>query len=116
MSKALQGERADAPVEQANNFKARLPQLLSMYDPHDIFNADEVGLFYEQARRRTFLEQGQDPAGGKVSKKRMTILLVAAMDGHLEPMVVINKSSSPKVLQENWQRFHKTSSMYPMAR
>ena len=75
VNKALQGERADAPVEQANNFKARLPQLLSMYDPHDIFNVDEVGLFYEQAGKRTFLEQGEDPAGGKVSKKRMTILL-----------------------------------------
>ena len=42
------------------------------------------------------LEQGQDPAGCKVSKKRMTVLLVANMDGHLEPMVVINKSLRPR--------------------
>ena len=32
----------------------------------------------------------EDPAGCKVSKKRLTIFIVAAMDGHLEQMVLIN--------------------------
>ena len=62
VKEVLQGEWSDAPVERANDFKARLPLLLAA------FNADEVGLFCEQAGRRTFLEQGQDPVGRESQK------------------------------------------------
>ena len=92
----LQGEPADAHIEDAEAFKAKLPELLAMYDPKYIYNVYEVGLFYEQTWRRTFMEQGEDPAGGKVSKKRMTILLTVAMDGHMEPVIVINNSHCPR--------------------
>ena len=41
----------------------------------------------------------EDPAGCKVSKKRLTIFIVAAMDGHFEQMVLINNSLKPRALK-----------------
>lgn len=96
VSKLLQGERGDAPVENAESFRINLPELLSSYEPKNIFNADEVGLFYEQTGRRTYVLQSDDDAGVKQSKKRISILVVAAMDGALEKMVVINNSRCPR--------------------
>ena len=52
VGRILQGEREDAPIEDAEAFKAKLPELLAMYDPKYIYNADEVGLFYEQTGTR----------------------------------------------------------------
>lgn len=99
ISKLLQGERADAPVESAEKFKERLPELLSSYEPKDIYNADEVGLFCWQVGRRTYTLDASDNAGTKQSKKRISILLVAAMDGHLEKMVVINNARCPRAFK-----------------
>ena len=84
VSKLLQGERGDAPVENAESFRINLPELLSSYEPKNIFNADEVGLFYEQTGRRTYVLQSDVEAGVKQSKKRISILVVAAMNGALE--------------------------------
>ena len=97
--KVLQGERASAPVRTAEEFKENLPELLAQFDPSNIFNDDEVGLFYEQTGRRTLLMAHEDPAGCKVSKKRLTIFIVAAMDGHLEQMFLINNSLKPRAFK-----------------
>lgn len=59
VSKLLQGERGDAPVENAESFRINLPELLSSYEPKNIFNADEVGLFYEQTGGRTYVTTKQ---------------------------------------------------------
>ena len=43
-----------------------------------------------------YVLQGGDEVGIKQSKKSITILVVAAMDGVLEKMVVINNSRCPR--------------------
>ena len=45
--KVLQGERASSPIAVADEFKASLPDLLVPYEARNIFNADEIGLFWE---------------------------------------------------------------------
>lgn len=97
--KALQGERGSAPVAMADEFKKSLPKLLEDYDPSNIFNGDEVGLFWEACAKKTLLLEGDDPAGTKVSKKRLTVFIVAAMDGHMEKMVVVNNSQTPRAFK-----------------
>ena len=97
--KTLQGEPGSAPVAMAEEFKQSLPKLLEDYDQSNIFNGDEVGLFWEACAKRTLLLEGDDPAGTKVSKKRLTVFIVAAMDGHMEKMVVVNNSKTPRVFK-----------------
>ena len=63
------------------------------YDPRKVFNADEVGRFYEATGRRSLIFIGDD--GGKKFEK-ITILIKMELDGHLEPLVVINKPSETK--------------------
>ena len=61
-SKLLQGERASAPKEVSDAYKATLPEILSLYKPEDVYNADEVGLNWE----RSYILEGDDPAGTKL--------------------------------------------------
>ena len=99
-SKLLQGERASAPKEVADVYKATLPEILSLYQPEDIYNADEVGLNWERTARRSYIFEGDDPAGTKLSKKRITVHITASMAGHLEPMVVINGCKCPRAFNQ----------------
>ena len=98
--KVLQGERASAPIAVADEFKASLPDLLAPYEARNIFNADEIGLFWEATGRKSLLLADDDPPGAKVSKKRMTILLVAAMNGNLEKILVINTALKPRAFKK----------------
>ena len=45
VSRALQGERASAPMNIIEGFKKKFPTLLNGYDKKDILNGDEVGLY-----------------------------------------------------------------------
>ena len=97
VSRALSGERASAPVEHAENYKANtLPEILSLYQPCDVLNADEIGLFWEQSGRKTLTREDADKAGAKMSKKRITVLLTAAMDGTLLAMEVVKQYLHPR--------------------
>ena len=44
-------------------FKSTLPDKLLSYEPRDIFNGNEVGLFRKQSGRKTLLTKDEDPAG-----------------------------------------------------
>lgn len=42
----VSGESASVSDEVSSEWKALLPSLLAEYEPHNIFNADETGLFF----------------------------------------------------------------------
>ena len=94
------GERASATIPNADVFKSKLPDLLKYYDPKNILNGDEVGLYHLQSARKTLLFKGDDPAGTKIDKRRMTMYLVAEMDGHLEEMMIINTALKPRAFKK----------------
>jgi hypothetical protein len=75
-----------------------LPYLLERYDPSDVYNADETGLFYQCLPNKTFTFRGHAASRPvKESKQRLTLLLGANMDGSdkLEPLV-IGKAANPR--------------------
>ena len=110
VSRALQGERASVPMNAVEEFKKILPTLLKGYDKKDVLNGDEVGLYWEQSGKRTLLQQGTYPAGSKVSKKRITVFIVAAMEGHMEQMIVINQYLKPRA----FSRIHYDTNKLPV--
>ena len=55
--------------------------ILSRYDPSDIFNADETGLYWRLLPDKTHSLSGEVCTGGKKSKDRVTVLVCANMTG-----------------------------------
>lgn len=103
IGKVLCGEAASADSDGAAAWmSASLAGILNDYSPSDIYNADETGLFYEMLPTRTLDFKGLRCHGGKHSKKRITVLLCANMDGSdKRPLLVIGKSAKPRCFKGN---------------
>lgn len=98
VGKVLSGESAAADGEAASEWISdNAASILEQYGPSDIYNADETGLFYEMLPSTTLDLRGQRCHGGKHSKKRVTVLLCANMEGtDKRPPLVIGKSAKPR--------------------
>ncbi|RHZ61420.1 hypothetical protein Glove_347g14 [Diversispora epigaea] len=58
----MHGEAASAPLESLPEERKKLQELLSCYNPEDIYNADETGLFYRLLSNQTLSKK---PMAGK---------------------------------------------------
>lgn len=99
--KKLCGEAADFDSSSINDWKdVVLRDILERYEPANVFNADECGLFYRILPDRTLCFKGEKCVGGKKSKERLTVLLAANMDGS-EKMIplVIGKFLKPRCMK-----------------
>ncbi|XP_021695234.1 tigger transposable element-derived protein 4-like [Aedes aegypti] len=96
--KKVCGENAAVDSTMAGNWMTNvLPGFIQEYDPKDIYNADETGLFYKCLPDRTYAFKSESCHGGKYSKQRLTILCAANMDGSDKlPLLVIGKSRKPR--------------------
>ncbi|KAH3844954.1 hypothetical protein DPMN_087220 [Dreissena polymorpha] len=75
------GERGEVCEDTVKNWKDSLSEVCQGYDPSDIFNMDESGVFYHDTAKTTFFKKGDSCSGGKASKQRNTIALCASMTG-----------------------------------
>ena len=66
--KKLAGESAEVSVESTDAWLESLPSLLEGYEPRDVYNADETGLFFNVLPDRTLAYKGESCHGGKRSK------------------------------------------------
>ena len=96
--KKMSGERGDVDSKCVSDWKDKIPSVCEGYQPRDIFNMDETGIFFRDGKRTTFVPSGSDCAGGKRSKNRITVALCASMTGEKLKPLVIGKSSKPVVL------------------
>ena len=53
----LHGEASSAPLDSLSGERIKLQELLSQYQPEDIYNADETGLFYRMLPHQTLAKQ-----------------------------------------------------------
>ncbi|KAL4084154.1 hypothetical protein QTP88_027987 [Uroleucon formosanum] len=88
--KQVCGESGAVDVQKCSVWINNLPKLIENYSPDDIFNVDETGLFFKCLSDKTFIFKGQSCSGGKHSKERVTLLLVANMSGteKLRPLLI----------------------------
>ncbi|XP_013164004.1 PREDICTED: tigger transposable element-derived protein 6-like isoform X2 [Papilio xuthus] len=89
------GESVNETV--CDDWKDKLAELTAGYDPEDIFNADETGLFYKCLPDKTLSFKGDECNGGKNSKLRLTVLLGTNCTGtyKLKPLI-IGKYKKPR--------------------
>jgi hypothetical protein len=72
-----------------------------VYEPHDVYSADETGLFFNVLPDRTLAYNGETCHGGKHSKDRLTVLLCVNSDGSGKRVpIVIGKSSKPRCFKD----------------
>nr|XP_042896541.1 tigger transposable element-derived protein 4-like [Parasteatoda tepidariorum] len=96
--KKLCGEAADFDNSSLKEWKdIVLRDIHERYEPANVFNVDECGLFYRILPDKTLCFKGEKCIGGKKSKERLTVLLSANMDGS-EKMIplVIGKFLKPR--------------------
>lgn len=94
--KKLQGEIVDAYHAQAGTFRdSLLKDILKDYEPCNIFNADESGLFYKALPNVTFCKEG-----GKTQKDHLTLLFLCNADGTFKKVFVIGKPRNSRCFNE----------------
>ncbi|XP_052255184.1 tigger transposable element-derived protein 4-like [Dreissena polymorpha] len=94
--KTRTGERAEVDPVVVDDWKKRLPTICEGYQPCDIYNMDETGLFYKQSTSATFFKKGETCAGGKMAKERITVGLCASVTGDKLPPIIIGKSKKTR--------------------
>ena len=81
--KHAHGEKSSADVEAAEEWISTvLPQLLQEYEPEDIYNADETGLYYRATPDGSLCYAYEQLSGSKKAMDRVTILCCANMTGN----------------------------------
>jgi hypothetical protein len=74
---------------------------LEGYEPRDVYDADETGLFFNVLPERTLAYKGETCHGGKHFKDRLTVLLCVNSDGSdKQGPIVIGKSLKPRCFKE----------------
>jgi hypothetical protein len=71
-------------------------EMMLGFEPKNVFNADELGLFYKLLLKRTLAKSLKECVRGKTSKERVTVLLCASRTGGKLPALVIGKSRNPR--------------------
>ncbi|KAK6471180.1 tigger transposable element-derived protein 4-like [Huso huso] len=93
--KRAQGEKKDADVSFGNSWvEKELPAVLQRYQPGDVYNADQTGLYYRALA-----------CGSRAFKKtahledRVALLVCCSMTGEKRPLLLIGKSPKPRCLR-----------------
>ena len=98
--KKLRGEAASSDVEARDNWLTDVwPQFRDKYEPCDIWNTDETGLYYRMMPDGTLAFANDKRKGGKKSKERVTVLFTASMTGEKKRPLMIGKSFQPRCLK-----------------
>ena len=94
--KTIHGESGSVDPDILINWKVKLSEMIANTDPENIFNGDELGLFWRMFPNKSFVLKDNVCRLGKLSKERMTVLVIASMMGEKLPLIVIGKSAEPR--------------------
>jgi hypothetical protein len=91
----VSGESAGVDL-QTKDFRSRIPEICSDFEPCNIFNCDETGLYYCTLPDKTLSAKGASSKGVKNSKERLTILFACSAAGEKLKPLVISKALKPR--------------------
>lgn len=92
----IHGESDDVDEKTVLDFVGASPEIIAGYEPKDIANCDETGLFFRAIPKKRLYPKNTKCFGGKHSKERLTVILCVFADGAFEKPVVIGKSENPR--------------------
>ncbi|XP_060579865.1 tigger transposable element-derived protein 4-like [Ruditapes philippinarum] len=95
-SKKFEAKSVDSNSTAVTEWKSKLQTYLTEYEPQNIYNADETGLFFRMVPDKTLEFKDVQCHGGKMSKDRLTVMVCANMTGSEKvPLFVTGKSKNP---------------------
>jgi hypothetical protein len=95
--KTFHGEADGVPDELCDDWvNTKLPELVKDYEPKDVFNGDEFGLFWRIPPNKSYVLKDQKFKSGKKSKQRITVFVCANSLGEKLKPIVIGKSKNPR--------------------
>lgn len=86
--KTIHGESGSVNPDILISWKVKLSELIANIDPENIFNGDELGLFWRMYPSSTYVLKDNVCRLGKLSKERFTTLVIASMMGEKLPLVI----------------------------
>ena len=93
LCKAICGEGSSVPLKKVNEWRAgEIQKIILNYDPKNIYNADETGIF-----NLTLAVRGEQCRGGKESKLRLTTVLCCNSTGTDKLLPLIIEKSKKKM-------------------
>lgn len=92
----VNGERSSVPLDWKNQLQGIIRCVnLFNFPAKDVFNFDETGLFYRAQPRYTLAAKGDDGAGRKDDKTRVTLGVLVNGDGSEKSVMIIGKAKTP---------------------
>ncbi|KAJ6636929.1 Tigger transposable element-derived protein 4 [Pseudolycoriella hygida] len=102
--KIMSGESTDVDKEAVNDWYKQLPNILKDFEPDDIFNMDETGLFFKCLPNKTLADRKEKCYGWKNSKLRLSVLVGANNSGTEKlKLLIIGKFRRPRCFAKNQQ-------------
>jgi len=92
----LCGESSDVNSETIEEWVAKLPSIIQGYEPENIANSDETGLFFRTLLNKSLCLYGEKCSGGKLCKERLTVFVRVFMSGEMQKPLVIGKAAKPR--------------------
>ena len=93
----ITGEADDVSISTVRSWIERLPELVKGYKLEDVWNMDELGLFFKLLPDKGLIEKTKSKNGGKKSKVRLTVaFFVNAAGQKVDEPVIIWKSKKPR--------------------
>lgn len=94
----VSGEAKSVNLVETEKWVAEVwPKLREGYSDHEIYNADETGIFFKLLPDKTLKFKNEKCIGGKLAKDRITALVCANMTGSdKRKLLVIGKSQNPR--------------------
>jgi hypothetical protein len=92
----VRGESGDVCGETVADWVAKLPSIMDRYEPKDIANGDETGLFFRALPSKTLCLKGERCSGVKLCKERLTVFLCGFMTGEIEKPLVFGRAAKPR--------------------
>ncbi|XP_042912665.1 tigger transposable element-derived protein 6-like [Parasteatoda tepidariorum] len=101
VAKQICGEANSVDLKAVNDWKSeKISDAIKSYDPSDVFNADEAGIFSQLLPNKTLAFKKDKCIGDKNSKLRLTALFCCNMSGtEKRKVMIIGKSAKPRCLK-----------------
>ncbi|KAK8766565.1 hypothetical protein V5799_006661 [Amblyomma americanum] len=99
----VNGEAASVNPADIENWISLLPGILNAHDPRDVYNADELGLFFKVQPNKTLCLKGDDCHGGKGKKTlrkfaQQTLRKTSDIKSKLEDVILGHSSARSEMM------------------
>ena len=92
----LAGEESDVSQETLSRWDEHSRELMTGYEPRNVWNMDESGQFWRALPDKSLSERGKRCRGGKNSNERSTWAFFVSGSGEKEANIDVGKSCNPR--------------------